>query len=276
MLYNLSGICRDSAKLFSKRCYASAWLYVFSLVVLSSVLAAGCTSARGRLMKPHRARTQQQAGSVNVSVLRAEPWDKYVDELQADFKLNEKQALAEVVNSTLIIEERLVDSIAGAGKVAFRRDYKTSSETRVTAGGDSESTTETERHRGPGDVDDIGFDDVSYSGGGVAGAADVSPLSVDPFLKYNNALSLYQEVKLASSAVVDAARRRGCVPYLVQVNLATVPLARHQPYDVYVSLSFFPGEAAPQISVRKTPFNGVEKESLPYSRVLLLWSIFVS
>ena len=66
----------------------------------------------------------------------------------------------------------------------------------------------------------------------------------EPFLQYQTALSLYQEVQLLNSYVRNAARRSGYIPYIMRLQVTVLPFARNQPYDVYADIAFPPPKPA--------------------------------
>jgi hypothetical protein len=59
-------------------------------------------------------------------------------------------------------------------------------------------------------------------------------------LEYTAATALYQEVTMLNRYVTDAALRSGYTPYVIRIQMQVTPFARHQPYDVYANIAFFP------------------------------------
>lgn len=91
-----------------------------------------------------------------------------------------------------------------------------------------------------------------------AGATALAPTplsgapGIDPILKYQAALALYQEVQLMNNEVQDIAARRCFVPYMVQIKFAVLPYRQHLPYDLHARVSFFPDSVLSQASAAPT------------------------
>jgi hypothetical protein len=66
-------------------------------------------------------------------------------------------------------------------------------------------------------------------------------IGLDPILKYQAALALYQSVQLMNRGVQNAASMGCFAPYLVQLKLAILPYRGDLPYDLHARVSFFRG-----------------------------------
>ena len=142
---------------------------------------------------------------------------------------------------------QMLDRLAATRKFAPSVSPPTSTQTNIhilNAGGTTKETGESTKTKGAGDESNV--TDASAPVGillqspatKLPSDADNGP-GIDPFLKYTAATALYQEVKILNRYIQSAARRHHMVPYLVRLQMTNTPFARHQPYDTYVTVSFF-------------------------------------
>lgn len=191
---------------------------------------------------PHRPATQPEAASAHVAVLSVARWSEYVDALQPTFALTPDQAVKEVIPTTYQLEQRVLDSLRLGFRMAPPMSSRTTTETSTTENDTTTTASSETRESRPGVVpDDSVLPDARDA---LAIAPDQSTLggpSIEPMLKYWAANALYQEVQLLNRYVKDAARRHGFEPYVVRLQLSLLPMARNEPYDAYINVSFFAG-----------------------------------
>lgn len=182
--------------------------------LLAASLLGSCLKGLGIERRALRSTSVREAGSVHLAVLAVAPWSHYVSALQPDFQLSADQARGMVVRDA-ISELELGRSQMGIG-ASGAQDAESapvlpplgSAESRLTA----------------------------------VSAPKERP---DAMLEYWNATSLYQEVQLLNRSLRDAAIPSGHRAYMVRLQVGLVPRKRHQPYDVYTTLSFFSPEEQP-------------------------------
>ena len=224
-----------------------------------------------------RVNSYEEAGAVNLSVPMVVPLEKYITTLQPKFDLTAEQALGKVIPSTSYAEQSISDALAFKLMAGFNKTSaataptgtstgtttgtatgtSTGTATGTTAGTSTGTTTGTATGTTTGTstgttAGDSGSDyqrpdDTAIPGLSprIAGSNDesvlkYSGLSKEPMLEYLAATSLYQEVKLLSGYVEEAALKYGYTPYVVRIQLGVIPYARNEPYDVYTTMSFFP------------------------------------
>ncbi len=177
-----------------------------------------------------RALDPRDAGSVHVTVLAVAPWSHYVDALSPRFSMTADDAVSRVI-----------------------RDTRQSIESRQSAVGGSAAVTEKPELAGfPTGPEAVRVGNFASVPDRVEGP--------DAMMEVWTANSLYQEVQILNRVLRDAVIPDGFRPYLVRLQVSLIPRRRHQPYDAYLTLSFFspeaqkPGEAtpsaAPSVSMR--------------------------
>jgi hypothetical protein len=182
---------------------------------------------------PLRVERQDQAGTYHVAVLSVAPWVEYVDALQSKFDLEPKEALALAVPTTRKLDDRFLDALRVAIKLSPEQTLRSKNEA-------SHIVHEVK----PGDVSAI---QTQGSPAGSRTAAGLPPeksvvdteAAIDPMLRYWTANALYQEVQLLNRYVKHAAIRNHFIPYVVRLQIGLLPLARNEPYDAFVDVSFF-------------------------------------
>jgi hypothetical protein len=179
-------------------------------LVALAALASACRSSSSPSERVAEARSVRDAGSVHVAVLAVAPWSHYEQALLPDYQLTAEQARDLVVRSALSEVE--------------------SSSNRVGVGVAAEEDASRAPNALPGSNSGGGFTSVS--------APKDRP---DAMLEYWNATALFQEVQILNRALLDTAVPTGHRAYLVRLQIGLVPKRRHQPYDVYTTLSFFTG-----------------------------------
>lgn len=204
---------------------------VTALLVSGLALATlGACKSEG-FFRETRALDQRDAGSVHVTVLAVAPWSHYVDALSPRFSMTADDAVSRVI-----------------------RDTRQSLESRQSAVGGSAAVTEKPELTGfPTGPDAVRVSNFAAVPDRVEGP--------DAMMEVWTANSLYQEVQILNRVLRDAVIPDGFRPYLVRLQVSLIPRRRHQPYDAYLTLSFFspeaaqPGEAvapsaAPAVSMR--------------------------
>jgi hypothetical protein len=201
---------------------------------------SGCRSGV-ELTKPHRVHRQDLAGSTYVTVLSIAPWDDYIEALQPKFTMTADTALSRVIPTTQAEDERFLQSISAALKLATPTSKITTGPTSTT-----DPTIRTVEEKGPGDASKVEFkdlDDTELPEG--TDVLEKTTLEKEPILQHLIATALFQEVQLLNRYVTDAATRTHMVPYVVRIQITVMPEARNEPYDAYSNLSFFLGAPVP-------------------------------
>lgn len=213
------------------------------------VVITGCPS-----ISPPK--SQEEVGSVNVSVTLVAPWEEYVGTLTPNFTLSATDAVNKVIPRTGILEEKILDALGVSARVGFPQTSEsfTKAINAKTIKTDSEQTKETTTttedtsvKKEPGKLPDA----PSKAQGADKGVKDLpgapadsgKGLHNDPMLEYTAATALYQEVQLLNRYVTDAALRHGMDAYIVRLQIGIVPFRRNLGYDFYTKIGFFPKTA---------------------------------
>lgn len=213
-------------------------------VLLTAALLslASCGGANSNLHKPHRVDSQEKAGAITLAATMVAQWEDYVSTLDPEFSLTEAQALAKVIPQTTLIEEKVIDALGAGLSAGLPRTSTSGTETTSIKDGVTTSSSSTTKTKEAGQPPE--------TGGAAAGAGrkasdlpgipdDMRKLGQDSMLEYLAATALFQEVKLLSRYVTDAALKENYRPYLLRLQIGVVPYARNQPYDTYMRLAFF-------------------------------------
>lgn len=208
-------------------------------ILAIAISLAACGTADSVLFKPNEAKTQSDAGTVQVAIVSVEQWDDVAPTLQPKFDLSPKQALDSVVPITAVLNERFLNAVGFRLGVGLPRSSELETDiTEVSAEGVETTTESKTESREPGTVPqpDTGLPANVPLPDLPSATAD---LEIDPFIRYSTALSLYQEVQLINRYVRNAALRYGYVPYFVRMHISLSPYGRQRPYDVFSKISFF-------------------------------------
>ncbi len=178
--------------------------------------------------KPPKLDSVQDAVSVRVSAVSVARWEDYVDALQAQFTLTPEGALALALPQTSLAQS------SNASAVAFGAQLGTPTAPASTLPAQTPPSST-----------------------GIAGPTGT--LQSDALTNYNAGNDIYEEVQALNRSIRDGALRYGYVPYVARIQVSVMPLARNEPYDVYLDLSLF-----------STCKGGRDDESLPTVVVPLL------
>ncbi|MCP4373185.1 MAG: DUF1573 domain-containing protein, partial [Deltaproteobacteria bacterium] len=216
----------------------------FFLVVLCFT-QSGCFQKKMEVLKPQRFDSNDQAGSVHIALISRAHWDEYKDDLQPTFELKEADALNTVVPTTSAMEEKFLDALQAGLKIATPTTSETKTRTTTTKT-DQPTISESEKtkERKPGDLSGVAYEKSIAEGrkaGELPPAKSVleNPIGVDPMMKYWAATALYQEVKVLNKYIKHAAIEDVYEPYVARMQVSLMPSARYEPYDAYVTFSFF-------------------------------------
>jgi hypothetical protein len=230
----------------------SVWC-CFILVVACLLSACVDNPIRPQLPPPA---SRDEAAAVLVSVTAVAPWFQVADAVQPNFTLTGDGALLQVAPTTARIQEQVLNAFGASLGVGLPQSFgqstatstQSSSQNASTTGGvttntgnvstgASGSSTET---RQPGSAPQV--PSGLPAGTHALGAPSVNGTTdIDPILKYQAALALYQSVQLMNRQVQNAASLHCFAPYLVQLKMAILPYRRDLPYDVHSRISFFGG-----------------------------------
>lgn len=193
---------------------------------------------------------QDEAGSTHVAVLTAARFDDYKDALQPSFKMTSDDALAQAIPSTELEEERILDAVKAALKIALPSTSVTQTETTTEKTGAADARTlERVAKTEPGDLSKVTFGDSPAKDQDTSKLAPKDSVvtgtpSLDPMLKHLVATALYQEVQMLNRYVTDAARgdEDKFDAHVVRLQVTVLPRTRNLPYDVYTTISLFNGD----------------------------------
>lgn len=152
----------------------------------------------------HTTPSQHEVGTVLFSVNSVAHWDAISNAMNPNFKLaSGDEAMAKVLPVTAQIQEQVLNAFGVAAGLPAPHANVASNAALPAA----PSTAAT-----PG---------------------------VDPLLQYHAAASLFQEVQLLNKEMDNISQLKGHVPYVLRMQLTTMPYRRRQPYDVYATIAFF-------------------------------------
>lgn len=224
-----------------------SWLLVFFILVVM----VGCKSTP---------KSQEEVGTVNVSVTVVAPWEEYIASLSPNFDLSADAALNKVIPRTGITEEKILDALALSARVGLPRTSETitrtqkMSSTKAIGGYEEESSDVSERvgKNEPGQLPDApAKSQVDRSISDLPGIPDsLKTIRNDPMLEYTAATALYQEVQLLNRYVKDAALKHNMDAYVVRLQLGVVPFRREMGYDIYTKIGFFPKDSEGQTNYK--------------------------
>jgi hypothetical protein len=252
--------------------HSSCCLTTGLAVLAAMTVLVSCKTTE--LYKPATVEYSDEAGGVLLAVNSVSRWEQVADAMQPKFTLaSGEAALSKVLPVTARLQQQMLDAFGlslGLGlPQSFRESVRTrtanESQTSTVAGdqttnsgtsgsGYSTATTATTK---PGAAPTAPTG--TPAGGELPSAtAPGSDLGLDPLMQYRAAASLYQAVQLINREVELAAKREGYVPYMVRMQLTTIPYRRHMPYDVHSQVEFFP-------ATKTLPFRMADgKTRLPY------------
>jgi len=181
-------------------------------------------------------RKQDQAGSTHVAVLSSAPFEDYRDALQPTFKMSADDALTQAIPSTLLVEERMLDALRVALKLALPSTSVTQTDTTTGATGTATATkTERVKKLEPGDVSKLTFGDSPAKDQDITKLAPKDSVvagspALDPMLRHLVATALYQEVQMLNRYVRDAAGTNDerYVAHVVRLQVSVLPQMRNR------------------------------------------------
>ncbi len=252
----------------------SVHLLVFLSLFTTVFHQTGCNHNKSFKTDPHRVDSHAEAGSVHVSPVSVQHWYKYKKQMQPKFTSikNADEALVNVIQTTSSIEEKFLDALELTLKVSTPTISQTvtRTETEVIAEGTGKEPTSTfdktitkTKEKKPGDLGSATIaDSIIGKGEKARKAAQLPPasgetylksdnLGQDPMMKYWAATALYQEVQMLNRYIEDAAIGDGYDPYVVRLQVTLMPSARREPYDAYVTFSFFEGGTLSRVGNKK-------------------------
>ena len=231
------------------------------VIVIAFILLSSCAYYEKYIYIPYKksvAVNQPEVGAVHIAVLSVSPWDKYSEKLQPEFEMTPDKALAEVLPTTKLIDEKMLSTFALGLKAALPTATETvTSKMTSETGSDAKTATSVTKEKKPGDISSVvgGVPkDVDKAASALTNLQD--NVNVDPMAKYLAATALYQEVNLLNKYVSDAAIRSDCDAYIVRLQISLLPKKHGLPYDTYTMLSFFDNDQIPYIH----PVKSEEKE----------------
>jgi hypothetical protein len=191
--------------------------YSFVTLFFWSTLLFCCVFGFGGCTDDYQPMPQQdQALSSHISILSVARWDDYSYWLQPQFSLTPSEALTKALTNTADISSSSVDSLTAAFQAGYSEGSTSSSTTQPAAATQPSTPTAT-----------------------TLPSVFTTPVQIDPFLQYQAATALYQEVAMINRYVRDAAIGDEYEPYVVHLQVSVMPGRRDTDLDVYTLISFF-------------------------------------
>jgi len=214
-----------------------------AIIVLSVCAILGGCAKQLPAPKPVLVDSVAEAGETHISVLSVEAWDTAKAALNVKFDLKAADALKEAIPRTSSFEERLLDIFAANLKVGLPRTSLDKTQ-ETNAGGIMTSTRETSRGDGELPGDDVIPAPTNPNVRDLPGLGDDQRTAVlganDPLLKYQTARTVKQYVTVLDRIIEHVPQVENYTPYLVTLQMTSFPYSKHQPYDIYLDLSFYP------------------------------------
>ncbi|PHR06086.1 MAG: hypothetical protein COB29_10965 [Sulfitobacter sp.] len=252
------------------------------------LLLAGCQNSK-MLAQHNVANTTADVGPILISVNNISRWDQVSGALKPNFTLKDGDAaLNLVVPATAKIQEQVLSAFAFNLGVGLPQSYSESAKTKTLNLNQTTNTTEgvatttgtstTTQNNTATDTKKAGVvptantvlpKDATLP----AGTAPTVDIGIDPMLKYQAANALYQEVQLLNREVEFAAKRKCYVPYMVRMQISTLPYRNDLPYDLHAKASFFegPGEGeTPTFAAKSIADKACDSKSSPLPYVVPL------
>lgn len=208
------------------------------------VLLASCGDALIKKNLPPKPESRGEAAGILISVNSVTPWNQVSGALQPKFTISGDTAIAQIAPTTEKINEQVLKAFGIAAGIGLPQTStqssntntaQTSSQTGSTATSQSTSTDTKQ----PGTAPQV----PSGTPAGVQALSHTPPggsVDIDPILKYQAALSLYQAVTLMNQQIHSAVSNKCYTPYLVQMKIAVMPYSEYLPFDLHSRISFFP------------------------------------
>jgi hypothetical protein len=238
----------------------SSIFFIFLILTVQSAESATSFYKQGKIEK------QDQAGSVHIAVTRAVPWEEVRNELEVKFDIDGKKALAEVIPTTLVEQEKLIDAFKAALQLGLPTETFLKTKDVTTKTGDEDTITTSEHEEeASGDISDLeGSPPFSPETPLIPALMDAKSLGRDPLIVRRNAMTLIQAVRLMNRTVKDFPKHNGYEAYVVTLQVNLQPYARNLPLDVYSTISFFSegGSISTPINIPKALKTPSQKEDI--------------
>jgi hypothetical protein len=221
------------------------------ILLLSTLLLLG-SCADTSATKVVRVNSQNEAAAVLVSPISVMPWSQVADVMQPNFALTGDQAALQVLPTTQRINEQVLSAFAASLGIGLPQTSSTASSaqslTTTTTSSTAKpmpmsSTSETNtsttgESEKPGVVPSV----PSGTPAGAtlpAGQSVSGDLGIDPILRYQTGLALFETVQMLNREVQNAAVLSNSVPFVAKLKIAVMPYRPHLPYSLHLRISFF-------------------------------------
>jgi hypothetical protein len=227
-------------------------------IVAVSALLAACMASRPPASPSYESKSRQEAAAIAISAT-AIPWSSISSAFEPNFTISGDAAVSDVAPVVSRIQEQVLDELAfsaqlGIGRAASlsqpagkseKPSAKTSDDTDSTADGSQKGETTTSSPSSPSSSNGSTKGSAQPSKGSAQpSATSTSDPTLDPILKYQAALALYQEVQLLNNEIQRIAARNCYAPFMVHIKVAILPYKQQLPYDLHARIAFF-GKVAP-------------------------------
>lgn len=201
----------------------------------STLLLSGCPQ-KIELFQENLADSSKELGSVHITLLPPLLFEEYKNTIQPNFAMTADKALNEAVPITMSRYSFDGRSTTFSAQVnlptkSFDKEKTTQLEDEV------ETVTRTDKEmEKSGDVPDVETEPGTLSDSTFP--ITNAELAIDPLLKYWTATAIYQEVQLINHYFKSMSLDTDYVPYIVRLQVTTLPKMRNAPYDTFVDIFF--------------------------------------
>jgi hypothetical protein len=254
---------------------------LIAVAAVSTVLG-GCQGYQPTRSTP--VQSQDEAASFLVVPTMVVPWNQVSDAMQPNFALSGDQALLQVAPVTARVQEQVLNAFGATLGIGLPQtstqssSVSTGSQTTTTTTGGSTpgttgtgtagSTTSSTTTSAPGTAPTVSTG-TPAGAQALTAASNSGDIGVDPVLKYQSALALFEAVQMLNREAQNAAVLADSVPFLVRLKFALMPYRQHLPYSMHSRISFFPNGCSssgttPEVRLAK-PIEGktrVEPDAL--------------
>ncbi len=230
---------------------------------LIAILAlGGCTPDT---WKPTHVSSQADVGKLLVTVTSVTPWADIADALQPKFTLSGDDAVKAVLPVIYQAGQTSLSQIGASIQANFPGTSSTSTQTQaLTAGAPSAPSTGSKTDSLTAGAPISSPTAPSYPITSVPTLGSLPTLGTDPLLAMQAAKSFFEATVLENREVVNAALRKGYVPYLVRLRLTMQSDRPYLAYNIRSDIAFFSENQYQQQSIPELDSqNYSEYENVP-------------
>jgi hypothetical protein len=210
------------------------------------------------LTHPVTVASQDEAAAVLVSVTNVAPWEQVAATMQPNFALSGDQALLQVMPGTERMQEQVLSAFGATLGIGLPQSARQSSATTsaqtsttttipangqaATSGSSTNGSSVTSTNTLQPGVTPTPPSGMPAGGQLPTGQSVAGDVGLDPVLKYQAALALFESVQMMNREIQNAAMLRCYVPFLVRMRIAVMPYRPNLAYSLNTRIAFFPNE----------------------------------